>query len=192
MGLRKEYGLPPDPVIEYYKKDVDRSLLRENLKLTPAQRFDKLVAFMRSLDELRTAGAKPGMMPDLTGLVRVLSAGGVRYIIVGGVAASLHGALRTTLDLDVVYDRDPENVARLVRALAPYLSYLRGAPSGLPFRLDEETVARGLNFTLVTALGNLDLLGEVTGGRATSIGCRRSPSRCGSPASNARSCHCLS
>ncbi len=104
------------------------------------------------------------MMPDLTGLVRVLSAGGVRYIIVGGVAASLHGALRTTLDLDVVYDRDPENVARLVRALAPYSPYLRGAPSGLPFRLDEETVARGLNFTLVTALGDLDLLGEVTGG----------------------------
>jgi hypothetical protein len=55
MGLRKEYGLPPDPVIEYYKKDVDRSLLRENLKLTPEQRLDKLVAFMRSLEELRTA-----------------------------------------------------------------------------------------------------------------------------------------
>ena len=74
------------------------------------------------------------MTPDLTGLVRALSGGGVRYIIVGGVAASLHGALRTTLDLDVVYARDPENVARLVRALAPYSPYLRGAPPGLPFQ----------------------------------------------------------
>ena len=104
------------------------------------------------------------MTPDLTALVRALSGGGVRYIIVGGVAASLHGALRTTLDLDVVYARDPENVARLVRALAPYTPYLRGAPPGLPFQLDEDTVARGLNFTLVTTLGDLDLLGEVTGG----------------------------
>ena len=60
MGLRKEYGLPPDPVIEYYKKDVDRSLLRENLKLTPEQRLEKLVAFMRSLDELRTAARNRG------------------------------------------------------------------------------------------------------------------------------------
>ena len=56
------------------------------------------------------------MTPDLTGLVRALSGGGVQYIIVSGVAATLHGALRTTLDLDVVYARDPENVARLVRA----------------------------------------------------------------------------
>ena len=57
------------------------------------------------------------MTPDLTGLVRALSGGGVPYIIVGGVAATRHGALRTTPDLDwVVYARDPENVARLVRA----------------------------------------------------------------------------
>jgi len=102
--------------------------------------------------------------PDLQGLIRVLSEGGVRYIIVGGVAAGLHGALRITLDLDVVYARDRENVARLVAALAPHSPYLRGAPAGLPFRLDEEAVMRGLNFTLTTTLGDLDLLGEVTGG----------------------------
>jgi len=104
------------------------------------------------------------MTPDLVGLLRVLSGGGVRYIIIGGVAAGIHGALRTTLDLDVVYARDPDNVALLVAALAPYDPYLRGAPPGLPFELDEQTIARGLNFTLVTTLGDLDLLGEVTGG----------------------------
>lgn len=104
------------------------------------------------------------MTPDLIGLIRVLSAGGVRYIVVGGVAAGLHGALRTTLDLDVVYARDAANVERLVSALAPHEPYLRGAPPGLPFRLDEDTIARGLNFTLVTTLGDLDLLGEVAGG----------------------------
>lgn len=104
------------------------------------------------------------MTPDLLGFVRVLSAANVDYIIVGGVAAGLHGALRTTLDLDVVYSRHPDNVVRLVSALAPYEPYLRGAPAGLPFRFDEDTVRRGLNFTLTTRLGDLDLLGEITGG----------------------------
>jgi hypothetical protein len=104
------------------------------------------------------------MTPDLVGLVRVLSAGGVDCIIVGGVAASLHGALRTTVDLDVVYSRAPDNIARLVSSLAPYRPYLRGAPEGLPFVFDEPTVHRGLNSTLVTTLGDLDLLGEVTAG----------------------------
>lgn len=47
--------LPPDPVIEAYKKDVDRTLLRENLRLTPQQRIEKLLSFMRSIDRLREA-----------------------------------------------------------------------------------------------------------------------------------------
>lgn len=104
------------------------------------------------------------MTPDLLGFVRVLSGAGVDYIIVGGVAAGIHGALRTTLDLDIVYARDQANVDRLVAALAPFHPYLRGAPSGLPFRLDAETIFRGLNFTLTTSLGDLDLIGEITGG----------------------------
>ena len=58
MGSRKDYDLPADPVIEYYKKDVDRTLLREHLKLTPQQRLEKLVAFMRSLDALRTSAQR--------------------------------------------------------------------------------------------------------------------------------------
>ena len=45
----------PDPVIELYKRDVDRTLLRENLKLTPQQRIEKLMSFMRSLELLRNA-----------------------------------------------------------------------------------------------------------------------------------------
>lgn len=60
------------------------------------------------------------MTPDLFGFVRVMSAAAVDYVIVGGVAANLHGALRTTLDLDIVYSRAPANLARLVDALAPY------------------------------------------------------------------------
>ena len=46
----------------------------------------------------------------------------------------------------------------------PLEPYLRGAPEGLPFHLDAATITRGLNFTLTTALGALDLLGDVAGG----------------------------
>jgi hypothetical protein len=51
--------LAPDPVIEAFKKDVDRTLLRENLKLTPDERVRKLARFMRSVEEVRAAGAAP-------------------------------------------------------------------------------------------------------------------------------------
>jgi hypothetical protein len=40
---------------------------------------------------------------------------------------------------------------------------LRGAPEGLPFRFDPPTIQRGLNFTLRTDAGDIDLLGELTG-----------------------------
>ena len=49
---------PTDPVIEFYLRDVDRSLLRENLKLTPAQRLEKFVSFARFAGELRAAGQR--------------------------------------------------------------------------------------------------------------------------------------
>lgn len=87
----------------------------------------------------------------------------VSFVIIGGIAATLHGSARLTNDLDVVYDRSSENIQRLALALAPFRPYLRGAPEGLPFRFDAETIARGLNFTLRTTAGDVDLLGEVTG-----------------------------
>jgi len=87
----------------------------------------------------------------------------VSFVIIGGVAATLHGVARVTFDLDVVYDRSSENLERIVRALAPLQPYLRGAPPGLPFKFDSETLRRGLNFTLTTSEGPIDLLGELTG-----------------------------
>lgn len=103
-------------------------------------------------------------MTDFPALLRTLTADGVEFIIVGGAAATAHGSARLTLDLDVVYRRTPENLARLARSLGPHQPYLRGAPPGLPFQWDANTLDRGLNFTLITALGAIDLLGEITGG----------------------------
>ena len=103
-------------------------------------------------------------MIDYPGLLGALAGAGVRFIIVGGAAATAHGSARLTQDLDIVYARTPDDLARVVRALGPYQPYLRGAPPGLPFRFDVETLQRGLNFTLTCKLGDIDLLGEIVGG----------------------------
>ena len=50
--------LPPDPVIEAYKKDVDRTLIRENLLRTPDERARNLMALQRAAEEFRRAGRK--------------------------------------------------------------------------------------------------------------------------------------
>lgn len=103
-------------------------------------------------------------MTDFARLIATLSGGGVEFLIVGGLAANVHGSGRLTSDVDVVYRRTAENLQRLADVLAPLHPYLRGAPPGLPFTLDRRTLAAGMNFTLVTTAGDLDLLGEVTGG----------------------------
>lgn len=104
------------------------------------------------------------MITDYAKVLQVLTGNDVHFMIIGGVAANLHGSARATFDLDLVYSRERGNLAKLVKALAPFRPYLRGAPRGLPFKFDEPTVKNGLNFTLDTALGDLDLLGEVVGG----------------------------
>ena len=68
-----------------------------------------------------------------------------------------------TFDLEICYARDDDNLARLVEALSPFHPQLRGAPAGLPFIWDVESLRRGLNFTLRTDLGDLDLFGEILG-----------------------------
>jgi hypothetical protein len=101
---------------------------------------------------------------DFHALIRLLVESKVEFIVVGGAAATAHGSARLTVDLDVVYRRTSENISRVVSAIDPLEPYLRGAPPGLPFDWSEETIRKGLNFTLTTTLGALDLLGEVTGG----------------------------
>lgn len=106
-------------------------------------------------------------MPALTRFEQLLCrfAGcGVKFVLIGGVASSIHGSSRATFDLDLVYDRSDENLTRVVDALAPLHPYLRGAPPGLPFRFDFKTLQNGLNFTLTSDLGDIDLFGEVPGG----------------------------
>lgn len=96
-------------------------------------------------------------------LLRALYDQEVEFIIIGGASAVLHGSAYVTADLDICYSREKENLKRLAAALAPFNPSLRGAPIDLPFRLDADSLNSGLNFTLTTDLGDLDILGEVTG-----------------------------
>ena len=103
-------------------------------------------------------------MTDFEKVVRIFSEAGVECVIVGGLAATIHGSARLTQDVDFVYARNRTNVGRLVAALRPHSPYPRGAPPGLPFEWSEAVIERGLNFTLTTAVGDVDLLGEIAGG----------------------------
>jgi hypothetical protein len=100
---------------------------------------------------------------DLERALILLLDSGVEFVVIGGVAMFAHGSSRLTRDLDICYSRSRDNLERLSRTLAPYRPKLRGAPADVRFRFDTETIARGLNFTLETDLGDLDLLGEVAG-----------------------------
>ncbi|HYR27701.1 MAG TPA: hypothetical protein VEU30_04505 [Thermoanaerobaculia bacterium] len=98
-------------------------------------------------------------------LVRALDAlvrNGVRFIIIGGVAGRAWGSPSMTDDLDICYDRRPDNLEALVRALVELKATLRGAPAGLPFQLDARTLRAGDSFTFDTIAGSFDCLGTPT------------------------------
>ncbi|MYI74686.1 MAG: hypothetical protein F4057_05015 [Acidobacteria bacterium] len=103
-------------------------------------------------------------MTDFKTIIRVFSEAGIECVIVGGVAATIHGSARLTQDIDFVYARTDANIKRLVTALRPYSPYPRGAPPDLPFTWSVATLKRGLNFTLTSTIGDIDLLGEIVGG----------------------------
>jgi hypothetical protein len=103
-------------------------------------------------------------MTEFSQIIALLKRFDVEFIVIGGVAAGAHGAARATYDVDVIYHRTPANIERIVAALAKHAPYPRGAPPGLPFIWDTRTLELGLNFTLITDLGEIDLLGEIAGG----------------------------
>lgn len=86
---------------------------------------------------------------------------GIDFIIIGGIAAGIHGSTYTTEDFDVCYSRTEENLKKLSDWLQIHHARLRGAPADLPFTPDVLTLRSGLNFTLETDLGDIDFFGEI-------------------------------
>ncbi|MCA1694004.1 MAG: hypothetical protein LC749_04305, partial [Actinobacteria bacterium] len=117
----------------------------------------------------RAAGGSPRVTQppgfDPFRALRVLDEHSVRYIVIGGLAANLLGAPLVTGDLDICYDRAPDNLERLAAALVQLKARLRVArvEEELPFILDARTLAAGDSFTFVTDAGSLDILGTPSG-----------------------------
>ena len=104
-------------------------------------------------------------MPDsnfLTAL-RALHEGGVKFVIVGGLAAVLNGAPVNTLDLDIVPARDEANVARLLRVLDALEAIYRMQPERR-LRPDASHLSSPGHHNLITNCGPLDVLGTIGGG----------------------------
>ncbi len=102
-------------------------------------------------------------MIDLEKAITSLAGHDVDYVVVGGVAISLHSSGYITQDLDFCYSRSKENIRRLYHALSPFSPMPRNWPQDLPFIFDESTLRNGTNFTFDTSIGAIDLLGEVKG-----------------------------
>jgi hypothetical protein len=103
-------------------------------------------------------------------MLAALSEVGVRFILVGGMAAILHGDVGVTVDLDVVPEREPENLDRLARALRALEARIRtsGVPGGLSFDCSPEflrSLAPDSILNLTTAAGDLDLTFQPSGTR---------------------------
>lgn len=95
-------------------------------------------------------------------VLRSLVENQVEFVIVGLTAAIAQGVPLGTIDLDICYERTSKNAERLATALKPFHPRLRGAPEGLPFKLDRETIMMGCNFTFATDAGDVDILGHIS------------------------------
>ncbi len=102
--------------------------------------------------------------PDYLALLKALTAHGIDFIVVGGVCAVLHGAPVATFDLDVVHSRSPENIDRLLKALAELKATSRSHPGKKIVPARSHLASPGHQL-LMTAHGPLDLLGTVGAGR---------------------------
>lgn len=96
---------------------------------------------------------------DPTEIVRVLEAKGVRYVLIGGMAATVHGADYVTGDVDITPAADADNLTRLSNALDDLEARVRisDEPEGLPFAHTASSLASVAVWNLVTRAGDLDI-----------------------------------
>lgn len=94
--------------------------------------------------------ATPGSANRVVRVCQLLNRRRARYLVVGGVAANLHGSVRATRDVDLLIPREVGNAARVLSALAEL-------PWGVASELDAETVVQK-PFTIVGDDPRVDLL----------------------------------
>jgi predicted nucleotidyltransferase len=101
-------------------------------------------------------------MPEskLVAVLKDLCRRDIRFVVVGGLAAILHGAPGQTLDIDLVFSRDPENIQRLLDFLGEADAIFRIQPHRR-LRPNESHLAGGGHLNLLTRYGPVDLLGTI-------------------------------
>jgi predicted nucleotidyltransferase len=99
----------------------------------------------------------------LESLLRKLTAHGVDFVVVGGIAVIAHGSARVTRDLDICYATDQANLDALGAAMVELGARLRGVPDPVPFVPDGRTLRRTQILTLATDDGWIDLLAAPSG-----------------------------
>ena len=111
-----------------------------------------------------SSGARPLKVWEL---LRALVAGGVEFLVIGGIAVAAHGFERATKDLDVVPSPDPDNLERLYRVLseldATPIEIGDFQPEELPHPFSPEGLAAGGNWALMTEHGRIDVMQYVEG-----------------------------
>jgi hypothetical protein len=96
-------------------------------------------------------------------LLKSLTDRDVRFVVIGGVAARVHGSPTATLDLDICYERSTPNLAALASLLVEVHASLRGVDPALPFHIDARALLMGDHFTFSTDQGPLDCLATPAG-----------------------------
>ena len=109
----------------------------------------------------------PVLTFDPIRILRQLSADGVEFVLIGGMAGRVHGSPTVTNDLDVCYRRTKANCERLAKTLHELDARLRDLPGDLPARVDANAIWQGHNFTFVTSAGFFDCLASPEEGSST-------------------------
>ena len=104
---------------------------------------------------------------DPSGLLSALVQNDVRFVVIGGVAGTLHGSTTLTADLDILFERNASNVDRLAKVLVELHAVRRDLPEDVKAPIDARALRNGTNFLLSTDLGDLDCISETASGGFT-------------------------
>lgn len=96
-------------------------------------------------------------------ILRRLTGRGVDFVVVGGIAAVLHGSAQMTFDLDICYATDRANIEALADVLVALRAQLKEVGDDVPFVPDVDTLRRVEMLTLSTELGELDVIARPAG-----------------------------
>ena len=100
---------------------------------------------------------------DASSILGVLTVAGVDFVVIGGIAAVLHGSARVTQDLDVCFGTSPGNLRALGRALTELEARPSGTEDAIPFVPDERSLRAVDVLRLATRFGRFDVLARPSG-----------------------------